>query len=76
MDVDPDRVDDAVLALLALNASGDRAWAGLDLDVLSRLHERGWISRPSAKSATVVFTPEGLNRARSLAGELFARRPE
>lgn len=74
MELDKDKIDDAVLGLLMLGASGDRAWKGFDWDTLSRLHERGYISDPHAKSPTIVFTPEGLKRAKVMLEELFARK--
>src|SRR3954454_7288958 len=41
MDVDEDRIDQAVLALMYLTLhDGYRAWKGFDWDVLDRLHER------------------------------------
>jgi hypothetical protein len=74
MELDDDKIDDAVLALLMLGASGSRAWKGLDLSVLARLHERGFISNPHDRSPTLVFTAEGLARAKRLRDELFGKR--
>jgi len=71
MNLDPQKVEDAVLALLMLGASGDRAWKGMDLEVLTRLHEKGLIGDPIGKSPTVTFTPEGLSRAKQLVVDLF-----
>jgi hypothetical protein len=72
MNLDPQKVEDSVLALLILGASGDRAWKGLDLDVLIRLHEKGLIGDPIGKSPTVPFTPEGIARAKQLVVDLFS----
>jgi hypothetical protein len=74
MELDNDKIDDAVLALLMLGTSGTRAWKGLDSSVLVRLHERGFISNPHDRSPTVVFTAEGLSRAKRLRDELFGKR--
>ena len=74
MELDNDKIDDAVLALLTLGASGSRAWKGLDASVLARLHERGFISNPHDRSPTLVFTPAGLERAKRLRDELFGKR--
>jgi hypothetical protein len=52
MELDSDKIDDAVLALLMLGASGSRAWKGIDSSVLARLHERGFISNPQDFSPT------------------------
>jgi hypothetical protein len=39
MEIDEDKVDDAVLALLRLTLhDGQRAWKGFDWDALDRLH--------------------------------------
>ena len=68
------KIDDAVLALLMLGASGARAWKGLDALALARLHERGLISDPNDRSATLVFSAEGLARAKRLRDEMFGKR--
>jgi hypothetical protein len=73
--VDPDRIDDCVLALLRLILhDGDRAWKGFDYEVMDRLFEKGYILNPRGKSKSVVFTEEGLARAERLFGELFGKR--
>jgi hypothetical protein len=60
MDIDTDRIDDAVLALLLLGLhDGRRAWKSLDWDALDRLHAKGLISHPVGKAKSVVFTDEG-----------------
>ena len=42
MPLDEDKIDDAVLALLALTLhDGYRAWKGFDWDALNRLHRKG-----------------------------------
>lgn len=69
--LDLDKIDDAVLALLLLGATDHRAWKGLDVDALSRLHAKGMISDPMTRSQTIEFSQEGLQRARSLQAELF-----
>ena len=74
-DIDPERIDDAVLALLWLGLhDGWRAWKGFDWDALDRLHRKGMISDPVGKAKSVVFTEEGLREAERLFGELFAAR--
>ena len=72
MELDDDKIDRAVLALLYLGLhDGARAWKGFDWDALNRLHERGFISNPRGKAKSVVFTEEGLSEARRLIEELF-----
>jgi hypothetical protein len=73
MELDTDKIDDAVLALLMLGASGNRAWKGFDWEAMNRLHERGFISDPRTRAQSIVFTDEGLARARRLLGELFGK---
>jgi hypothetical protein len=74
MDIDEDRIDRAVLALLYLGLhEKNRAWKGFDWDAMNRLHEKGLISDPVGKAKSVVFTEEGLSEARRLFDELFGR---
>ncbi|MBK8211921.1 MAG: hypothetical protein IPK78_20240 [Rhodospirillales bacterium] len=76
MDIDDNRIDDAVLALLLLGLDdGRRAWKSFDWDALDRLHAKGLISDPVGKAKSVMFTDEGLERARSLFREMFASSP-
>ena len=74
-DIDPERIDDAVLALLRLGLHDEwRAWKGFDWDALDRLHRKGMISDPVGKAKSVVFTEEGRREAERLFRALFARR--
>ena len=74
--IDPDRIDDTVLALLWLGLhDGWRAWKGFDWDAMDRLHRKGMISDPVGKAKSVVFTEDGRREAERLFRELFARRP-
>ena len=76
MDVDEDRIDEAVLALLWLTLhDGARAWKGHDWDALDRLHRKGLILNPANKARSVVLTEDGLHEAERLFETLFARRP-
>jgi hypothetical protein len=74
MELDNDKIDDAVLALLMLGTSGSRAWKGIDSSVLDRLHKRGFISNPIDKSPTLIFSAEGLARAKRMRDALFGKR--
>jgi hypothetical protein len=72
MKTDTDRIDDAVLALLLLGLHGaDRAWKGFDWDAMDRLAQKGFISDPRGKAKSVVFSDEGLARARELFAAMF-----
>jgi hypothetical protein len=74
VNLDNDKIDDAVLALLRLGLhDGCRAWKGFDWDAMDRLHEKGYISEPRGKAKSVVFTEEGQQRAEWLLGELFGK---
>jgi hypothetical protein len=67
-----DKIDDAALALLYLTLhDGCRAWKGFDWDVLGRLHDKGMIDNPIGKVKSVLFTQEGLERAKALFEEMF-----
>lgn len=74
MELDKEKIDDAVLGLLYLGLhDGARAWKGFDWDAMNRLHEKGYISDPRSKAKSVVFTEEGLERAKRLLHELFGK---
>jgi hypothetical protein len=73
MSVKTDKIDDAALALLYLTLhDGHRAWKGFDWGVLGRLHDKGMIHDPVGKVKSVVFTDEGLERAKKMLEEMFA----
>ena len=75
MDIDTDRIDDAVLALLWLGLhNGARAWKSFDWDAMDRLHAKGLIHDPVGRAKSVVLTPDGLVRSEQLFQELFAKR--
>jgi hypothetical protein len=75
MEVDTDKIDEAVLALLYITLHEDwRAWKGHDWDALNRLHEKGLIDNPRSKTKSIVFTEEGLAESRRLFELLFAKR--
>lgn len=75
MSLDTDRIDDAVLALLLLGLhERNRAWKSFDWDAMNRLHAKGLISDPVGMAKSVVFTDEGLEKAKALVQMLFAQR--
>ena len=75
MALDTDKIDDAVLALLALTLhDGYRAWKGFDWAALARLHRKGLIDDPVNKAKSVVFTDEGLRHATALLAEMFTKQ--
>jgi Domain of unknown function (DUF6429) len=74
MDLDKDKIDEAVLALLWLTRSGPgRAWKGHDWDTLDRLYEKGMIGDPKSKAKSVWFTEEGLAESERLFKKLFGK---
>jgi hypothetical protein len=75
MELDANKIDDAVLALLFLGLhEGDRVWKWFDWESMNRLHEQGYISDPRSKTKSVVLTVEGLARSRQLFEQLFSRQ--
>jgi hypothetical protein len=77
MQIDTDKIDDMVLALLYLTSFGDPgaigAWKGHDWDALNRLHEKGYISNPRSKAKSVTLSPEGVQRSKELFEKYFTK---
>ena len=77
MDIDRNRVDEAVLGLLHLvsfeSTGVTRAWKGHDWDALNRLHESGLISDPRRKAKSVVLTEAGRLKAKQACEKLFGK---
>ena len=70
MDLDEDKIDAAVLALLRLTLhDGRRAWKGFDWDAMDRLHRNGWITDPVGKAKSVAETTTALPFPSRLASE-------
>jgi len=72
MEIDLDKLDKDVLALLYLTAFQQRkefpwqAWKGHDWEVLNRLHEKGFIHDPKNKNKSITFTEEGIAESKRL----------
>ena len=74
MQLDTDRIDEAVLALLWLGLHDNgRAWKGFDWDAMERLHRKGMISNPVGRTNSVVFTEAGEAESERLFRRLFTR---
>jgi hypothetical protein len=75
MEINEEKVDEVVLALLYLNFHGDRdairAWKSFDWDAMDRLHEKGFISDPKSKAKSVIVTEEGQKAAKELFKKYF-----
>ena len=76
MDIDGDKLDQVVLALLYLNSfkegDGKRAWKSLPWSVMDSLHEKGYISDPATKAKSVWLSEEGDKLSKELFEKLFA----
>ena len=77
MEVDEEKVEDVVLALLHLTTfeqkPGWRAWKGHDWNALDRLHQKGYISDPATKAKSVVLTDAGAKRSQELFQKYFLK---
>ncbi len=74
IEIDEDKIDDAVLALLWLTLHSERsAWKEFDWTTTSRLYAKGLICDPVNKSKSLVLTDEGLRRSEKLFRQLFTR---
>ena len=74
VEIDTDKIDEAVLALLYLTLHDDvRAWKGFDWDAMDRLYHKGLIHDPVGKAKSVVLTDEGLAESERLFRKLFAK---
>lgn len=74
MDIDEDKIDEAVLALLWLTRCGPaQAWKGHDWHAMDRLHEKGMIDSPRSKAKSVWFTEDGLRASERLSKTLFEK---
>jgi hypothetical protein len=74
MDINTEKIDEAVIALLYLTLHDDnRAWKGHDWDAMNRLHEKGFISNPVSKAKSVVLSERGLAESERLFNKLFVR---
>jgi hypothetical protein len=74
MDIDEQKIDEAVLGLLYLTLhDGGRAWKGFDFETMNRLHEKGFIENPVNKNKSVALTERGIIESKRAFELLFAR---
>ena len=74
MEIDENKIDETVLALLYLTLhDGARAWKSFDWDSMNRLHEKGFITDPVNKAKSVVLTEDGLQVSERLFKQLFSK---
>jgi len=73
---DKDKVDEFALALLHLSTFegelGLKVWKNLDLGILTRLHEKGFISNPITGSKSVAISKEAAEKAEQLFRKHFS----
>ena len=75
MEIDSERIDEAVLALLLLGLhDSGRVWKSFDWDAMDRLHKKGFISDPVGKAKSVMLTEDGQREAERLFARMFAAR--
>lgn len=75
MEIDENKVDETVLALLYLTLhDGARAWKSFDWESMNRLHEKGLISDPVNKAKSVVLTEDGLQASERLFKQFFSKK--
>ena len=79
MEIDEEKLEQAVLALLYLNSfenksGGKRAWKGFPWSVMDRLHEKGYISDPATKNKSVWLSEEGARLSEELYEKLFVAK--
>jgi len=77
MEIEKDKIDNAVLALLQLGLhNGDRVWKSFDWEAMNRLHEKGYITDPVGKTKSVIFTEQGLQESDRLFNLMFEKTAE
>ena len=75
MEIDTDRIDEAVLALLSLGLRArGRGGRGFGWAAMDRPPERGLISTPVSKARSVVFPEGGLRGPEGLFRDLLGAR--
>jgi len=76
MEIDEEKIDETVLALLWLTAFKAkpywRTWKSHDWDSLDRLYQKNYISDPATKAKSVLLTEEGAKRSKDLFEKLFS----
>jgi len=75
MEINEEKLEQTVLALLQMNLSDDsgrRAWKSLPWSVMDSLHKKGYISDPATKNKSVLLTEEGAKLSEELFEKLFA----
>jgi len=78
MNLDTDKIDEMILALLYLTTFEDqgviRAWKGQDWEALNRLFEKGFIGDPKNKAKSVPLSKEGAKISKELFNKHFVKK--
>jgi uncharacterized protein DUF6429 len=79
MDIDAEKLEQTVLALLYFNSfddksGGKRAGKGVPWSVMDELHEKGYISDPATKTKSVWLSEKGAKLSEELFEKLFAAK--
>lgn len=76
MDIDGEKLEQAVLALLYSNSwdegTGRRAWKSFPWSVMDAPHDQGYISEPATKNKWVWLSGEGTKLSEEFFEKLFA----
>jgi hypothetical protein len=76
MDIDGEKLEQVVLALLYLNSfeegTGRRAWKSFPWSIMDSLHEKGYISDTANKNKSVWLSEKGAKLSEKLFEKLFA----
>jgi hypothetical protein len=76
MDIDGEKLEQVVLALLYLNSfeegTGRRAWKSFAWSLMDSLHEKGYISDPANKNKSVWLSEKGAKLSKKSFEKLFA----
>lgn len=77
---DKNKVDELALALLHLSTFegelGLKVWKNLDLGILTRLYEKGFISNPITSARSVAISKEAAKESERLFRKHFAIKTE
>lgn len=74
MELDTDKIDQAILALLSLGRhDGYRVWKSFDWEAMERLHREGYITDHVGKARSVLLTEDGARESERLLRVLFGR---
>lgn len=76
MDLDVQKLEQTVLALLYLSLHGDdterRAWKRFPWSIMDALHEKGYISDPATKAKSIRLSAQGLALSKDLFEKFFS----